>query len=249
MKKISTSELAKRRGILGKDLFERLCSEKLIKKIDGCWELTKKGKAEYSGEYKTHPMHGTYIVWPEDMPIPEKEKSQTITATTIGKKFEISSNRINHILSELGWIKKDLKGWQITSSGKKAGGIQKEDQKSGIPYAIWDDKILNNNAFKNSISEAQGAESQEKPEQNKTNNFREKFEAKHRTTDGHFVRSKSEMLIDNFLYTAGIVHAYERMLPIEEVVYCDFYLPSGNVYIEFWGLEEDPKYLERKKKN
>jgi len=45
---------------------------------------------------------------------------------------------------------------------------------------------------------------------------------------------------------AEIVHAYERKLPIEEEVYCDFYIPNGKVYIEFWGLENDPKYLARK---
>lgn len=84
-------------------------------------------------------------------------------------------------------------------------------------------------------------------------NFREKFEAKHRTIDGHYVRSKAEMLIDNWLYQYGLVHAYERKLPIDEDVYCDFYIPSGNgrpqaVYIEFWGLENDTKYTERKNK-
>lgn len=78
--------------------------------------------------------------------------------------------------------------------------------------------------------------------------FREKFQAKHRTADGHFVRSKAEMIIDNWLYMAEIVHAYERKLPIEEEMYCDFYLPAGKVYIEYWGYENNEKYLDRKKK-
>jgi DNA modification methylase len=30
-------------------------------------------------------------------------------------------------------------------------------------------------------------------------------------------------------------------------MYCDFYLPAGKVYIEFWGMEIDAKYCERKK--
>jgi hypothetical protein len=54
-------------------------------------------------------------------------------------------------------------------------------------------------------------------------------------------------LIDNWLYGAGIVHAYEKKLPIEEEVYSDFYLPAGKLYIEFWGLENDSKYVDRKK--
>lgn len=51
---------------------------------------------------------------------------------------------------------------------------------------------------------------------------------------------------DNWLYMAEIVHAYERRLPVQEEVYSDFYIPTGKVYIEFWGLEGDPKYEHRK---
>jgi hypothetical protein len=68
-----------------------------------------------------------------------------------------------------------------------------------------------------------------------------------RTADGHYVRSRAEMLIDNWLYMSEIVHAYERKLPVEEDVYCDFYLPIGKVYIEYWGLENDERYAARKK--
>ncbi|CAK8721009.1 DUF559 domain-containing protein [Candidatus Electrothrix gigas] len=46
---------------------------------------------------------------------------------------------------------------------------------------------------------------------------------------------------------AEIVHAYERKLPVEENVYSDFYIPTGKVYIEYWGYENDEKYLARKK--
>ncbi len=82
--------------------------------------------------------------------------------------------------------------------------------------------------------------------------LRQKYPPHIKTLDGHYVRSKAEMLIDNFLYINGIVHAYERKLPIEEIAFCDFYIPSGKdrphaVYIEFWGLENEEKYLARKK--
>jgi len=77
-------------------------------------------------------------------------------------------------------------------------------------------------------------------------NFRTKFPPQFRTEDGHMVRSKAEQIIDNWLYHKGIVHAYERRVPIEEEVYCDFFIPIGQkVWIEFWGLEET-KYLKRK---
>lgn len=78
-------------------------------------------------------------------------------------------------------------------------------------------------------------------------NFREAFPGTFRTKDGHMVRSKAEVLIDNALVDYGIGHTYERKLPIEENVLCDFFIESENIYIEYWGIENDPKYLERKK--
>lgn len=61
------------------------------------------------------------------------------------------------------------------------------------------------------------------------------------------VRSRAEVIIDNALYDYKLAHAYERKVPIEEDLYSDFFIPTENVYIEFWGLENDPKYSERKK--
>ncbi len=97
------------------------------------------------------------------------------------------------------------------------------------------------------IQEIQGTQSASPDEKSsEQDDFRSKFPPTHRATDGHVVRSKAELLIDNWLYVAGVVHAYERRLPIEEDLYCDFYLPSGKVYIEYWGLENDPRYAARK---
>ena len=37
-------------------------------------------------------------------------------------------------------------------------------------------------------------------------------------------------------------------MPITEDVYCDFYIPKGKVYIEFWGLEDNEAYLKKREK-
>ena len=253
-KKLSTSALAKAKAISGKELFSQLEACGFIQRKDNEWKLHQAGE-DAGGQYVDHPKYGKYITWPEDLsledPTPNSTSPSTaklVTATVIGKAFGLSANRMNSILSELGWIDKALKGWTITPSGKSAGGEQKEDFRSGIPYVVWPDSISENKALKTTISEVQGeAPSEEaKPTTNDTPGFRDKFEAKLRTTDGHYVRSKAEMLIDNWLYMAEIVHAYERKLPIEEEVYCDFYIPTGKVYIEYWGYENDSKYLHRK---
>lgn len=74
---------------------------------------------------------------------------------------------------------------------------------------------------------------------------RNRYPAEYRTSDGHYVRSRAEAMIDDWLFNRYIAHAYERKLPIEEYALCDFYLPQGNVYIEFWGKENDPSYARR----
>jgi len=79
--------------------------------------------------------------------------------------------------------------------------------------------------------------------------FRDAFPPTHRAEDGHVVRSRAELLIDNWLFHKGIVHAYEKRVPIDAEMYCDFFIPIGDkVYIECWGLEDDPRYRARKEK-
>lgn len=250
--RLSTTQLAKQRGKTPNELFAQLSEQGLLKKDNEQWVLTEAG--ERLGGVHLNGKYGQYAAWPEDVdfgqsdcsvPLMGKSNDKLITATTIGKHFELSANKMNYILSELGWIKKGLKGWLITDQGAKLGAQQGEDVRSGIPYVRWPEKILNVKALKDSIDNMKGVD-KPKTESDKMDSFRHKFEATHRATDGHFVRSKAEMLIDNWLYMAEIVHAYERKLPIEEEVYCDFYIPTGKVYIEFWGYDNDEKYLARK---
>jgi very-short-patch-repair endonuclease len=115
---------------------------------------------------------------------------------------------------------------------------------------VWPESVLGNAALKDTLKEIKGdgvkAIPDAMPSADKSSGFRDKFMPKLRSADGHYVRSRAEMLIDNWLYTAEIVHAYERKLPVEEEVYCDFYLPAAKVYVEFWGMESDEKYRKRK---
>jgi len=257
VKLVSTTALAKVLGVLPKELFSDLLKCELVYKEADAWQLTEKGK-EQGGEYKESKKYGKYVVWPEDMTmnisssISQEKTEKSITATAIGKHFELSANKANFLFSEIGWIDKGLKGWNITVQGKKQGGVQAEDFRTGVPYVRWPESILDSKILLETVSHVKGTadiklNSNDK-EETKVVGFREKFLAKHRSADGHFVRSKAEMLIDNWLYMAEIVHAYERKLPVEEDVYCDFYIPTGKVYIEYWGYENDQKYLARKEK-
>lgn len=247
---LSTSKLAEKFAMQSKELFAQLTSLGLIQQKDGAWELTNDGKKK-GGVVKDGKQYGPYIAWPSNIDLNLTINEALITATVIGKHFDLSATKANYILSELGWIKKSLKGWQLTEQGAKQGGVQDEDKKSGIPFVRWPETIVNSKVLQESMQHVTGKVTEKKTEETPKSieeiGFREKFEAKHRSADGHFVRSKAEMLIDNWLYMAEIVHAYERKLPIEEDVYSDFYIPTGKVYVEYWGLENDPKYLARKK--
>lgn len=72
--------------------------------------------------------------------------------------------------------------------------------------------------------------------------------------DGHLVKSKSEMLIDNYLYSHGILHAYEQKFgtgrPEPKFIKPDFFLPGKNkeedIYIEHWGYDKKENYLKQK---
>ena len=140
---------------------------------------------------------------------------------------------MNLILAELGWVERGPggKGWKATRMATDLGAAQREAS-SGAPFVVWPATVLENPNFLSSVRDVKGEEpdpgAPEKPAAGQ--DFREKFPAKYRATDGHLVRSRAEMIIDNWLYMSGIVHAVERKLPIEEDVYCDFYLPSKQVH-------------------
>ncbi|MFX1589044.1 MAG: hypothetical protein ACFFC1_12885 [Promethearchaeota archaeon] len=71
--------------------------------------------------------------------------------------------------------------------------------------------------------------------------------SKFKTLDGHIVRSKGELIIDNYLYILGFNHIYEKKIKIlKNQVKTDWYLPNYDIYIEYWGFH-GKKYLKRKK--
>ena len=79
------------------------------------------------------------------------------------------------------------------------------------------------------------------------------YESELTCDDGHMVKSPYEKIIDNWLYSEGIKHAYEKKIDIDEThdITPDFFIPeyngTKNIYIEFWGYgEENIQYQKRK---
>ena len=70
---------------------------------------------------------------------------------------------------------------------------------------------------------------------------------KYTCIDGHKVRSKGELIIDNFLSLSGLKHEYEKKLTTNfGIIVPDWYLPSLDIYIEYWGFSGE-RYERRKK--
>jgi hypothetical protein len=204
---------------------------------------------------------GDYIEWPESFNITQLPAHQSpdisvelISSTKMGKEWGISANKLNYIFSELGWVNKSLKGWLVTEQGLKQGAVQSEDTRSGVPYVRWPETITQSKLLLSSINNITGLNisaltlAHDNKNTSIASTLIEKLDTQYCAIDGHYVGSTAEMLIDNWLYMAEIVHAYKRKLPIEENVYCDFYIPTGKVYIEYWGHNNDPKCLARKNK-
>ena len=193
------------------------------------------------------------------------DPSTLITSTKICEhileqhSLKISSQKLNSILNELGWISKppyDVGGWQTTRNGKRNGGVNQEALRGGAPYVKWGNKILKNKALLRAVRDMLGSDVKEEnmskdddsdPQAHNAPNRAKKI----KTRDGHYVASRGECMIDNFLYGARIAHAYEQELYLGEdakVMIPDFtaLTPKCNVYIEFWGMEGKPDYDKRK---
>ena len=77
----------------------------------------------------------------------------------------------------------------------------------------------------------------------------ESYESTIKCDDGHMVKSYQEQAIDNYLNAAGIHHAYESTLIIDDdgtpiQLSPDFYLPNylgpgKHVWLEHWGIDEE----------
>ncbi len=216
--------------------------------VEGCSsQVNKAGHTLCLKHWKAAQVSTTSPVAKEVAESPTKH-SQMLSSTVLGDLVGVSSQRMNAILSELGWISRDRKGWIPTDHGKNLGAEKREHHMTGIPFVLWPENIQHSKILLGTVKEILGTQEivEEPALEPEETGFRGKFKATHRSTDGHWVRSRAEMLVDNWLYMSGVVHAYERRLPIEEELYCDFYIPAGKVYLEFWGLENDVKYQARK---
>ncbi len=236
-KKLSTTALAKLLNMDLKALFELLVNRKWITRTANletgkiATELTKKGEFE-GGEYLHSKKFGTYIVWPNHLQnhrIFAAIAHKTLSSASLSKalfnsppnQLAIAPWRMNLILVELGWLSKTVKGWQLTTLGKALGGTEQQQENTGQHYALWPEQLVKHTQLQKLMAQLHSPANSQ---------------GLYVGLDGHQLKGNGLRQIDNWLYTAGLVHAYERSLPEGELI-SDFYLPTHQLYIDYWGYE------------
>lgn len=194
----------------------------------------------------------------EVVSIEEKEEISYLSATQIAKELELKPSQVNAILVNIHFM--DRLGDGYNSNHVLAKQLIHEK----TPYVKWSSEIIENEVFLREVNSLKNVKEEFekeiiKKEVEEPNEIiskkssepfkfdRKTFDATLRTQSGHFVRSRAEVIVADWLYNNDIMFAYEKRLPIVEELYSDFFIKKGKVYIEVWGLEST-KYLERKAK-
>lgn len=269
-RKLSTSALAKRLEIPSQQLFALLVDKQWIQKGEEGWLLTGKGEFE-GGEYYNSKRYGRYIAWPESLLehplIKSQESGKMLSAAQLGADYGLGAQGVNRALAELAWQRRDYHGWQIGARGELLGGVQMENTQSGMRYTLWPEELKRNEelisllcfcqqvqaeALTESLTEKAGAESAAQPADDlfasPSNATAAQRQGSYRGLDGRDFACPGKRLISHWLYMAGLVHACDRRLPGEQGLHADFYLPRGQVYIEYWAEAEDSSALSARLK-
>ena len=237
-KHISTTALARQLHKESKELFTLLAQGGWMVKVDNHWQLTEKGKFE-GGIYINHPKYGEYIAWPEsvqDHPLLRLLPEAPLSATHIGNKVDLPARLINLLLAERGWIKKHIRGWLLTPRGKAIGGEQHSSEQTGVPYATWPETLLDNSLFLDAIAHITGARF---PQANTLQSCR--------ALSGQHVTSREELIVENWLYIAGINHACDYALYAgNDTIRTEFFLSELQVCIDIWGANDNAALLTEK---
>jgi len=251
--KISTTALARKLGIPTQQLFATLRDYGWIQRHEDTWLLTGKGEFE-GGDYVESRRYGRYIVWPASLEnhqlLSAIESNQRITAAGMRRYFpKLHPRQLNRALAELGLQVHSVLGWELTEQGRKLGGLQEESDNSGAFYVTWPHEIVDHPVIHRELMEqSDSGEPVPRTDQLENDLFTNLGGTQLVGIDGHTLETILELQVCNWLYLAQLAHAHQRALPVEEVLYADFYLPAARVYVECWQEEEPAERLSLKLK-
>jgi hypothetical protein len=241
---VSTTALARKLDIPVQQLFATLKDYGWIQRFEEGWVLTPKGEFE-GGAYRESKRFGRYIVWPSSVEqhqlLAAIESNQRITAAAMRRYYpRLHPRQINRALAELGFQQHSILGWELTALGRTLGGQQEESESSGAFYVTWPHEIIDHPVIHRELSKQSDQIHRQPvalPSEPDLFGERETGPPACIGIDGHILRTALKMRVCDWLYLAQLGHAYQRALPVEELVHADFYLPMGNVYIDCWEAD------------
>jgi len=242
--KLSTTALARKLNIPAQQLFAILKDYGWIQRAGDTWALTPKGEYE-GGSFHTSRRYGSYIVWPEQIdqhPLLQAiESNQRISAAAMCRYYpHMNALQINLALAELGLQQHCTLGWELTRRGRLLGGQQEESNTSGSFYVTWPHEIIDDPIVHRELSRYSDLAPQSAcGDSVERDLFESPVPREHccEAIDGHLFRSPLQMRVCNWLYYAQLAHAIQRVLPTQDIVCADFYVPAACVYIDCWEAE------------
>lgn len=239
--KVSTTGIARKLNIPVQQLFSILKDYGWIQRYENGWTLTPKGEFE-GGSYHTSHRYGSYIVWPDNLvnhPLLQAiESNQRITAVSMCRYYpHLQARQMNRALAELGLQQHTIMGWELTDMGRSFGGLQEESESSGVLYVTWPHAIVDNPVVHRELSRhGEQISTEFHADDVEPDLFSTSIRSVDscRGKDGHSLQTALQTRVCDWLYLAQLAHAIRRCLPVEEVIYADFYVPSGNIYIDCW---------------
>ncbi|MEP4148093.1 MAG: hypothetical protein ABJL54_12785 [Halioglobus sp.] len=251
--KLSTTALARKLDIPVQQLFATLRDYGWIRRSADSWVLLPKGEFE-GGSYQNSRRYGRYIVWPQALDhhplLSAIESNQRITAASMRRYYpRLHARQINRALAEIGLQHHSILGWELTNLGRSMGGQQEESESSGAFYVTWPHEIIDHPVVHRELTrQSDQIPTPEPLDSSAEPDLFANAEAKLNCDgiDGHILKTPLQMRVCNWLYLAQLAHAYRRALPTEALVYADFYLPAGNVYIDCWEEETSASDLRER---
>ncbi len=228
-KTYSRSALADALDLSLKEVTEVMLNAGWIIQHDDTWQLTAKGEFE-GGYVKESKKYGNYLVWPEAVlshPVFNIERDDTLSASDIGKAVGLPPRLVNLLLQHCHWLKRVHKGWQLTEEGLAIGGVQHENEKTGVPWASWPKSLLAEDYFQQACV-------------NLTNEEARDFLT---SINGIAVSRPQTAAFLSWCYLSGVVVAQSVSSSKRPNLYFDFFLPRVGLYIDVWDSGLAPQEL------
>ncbi|GLS27327.1 hypothetical protein [Marinibactrum halimedae] len=234
---LSRSALAEKLGVPLKKVTGLLLDAGWIRQTDEGWELTKKGEFE-GGQRKQSQKFGEYIVFPVSVlehRIFASQISSMVSATELGKQLDLPARIINSVLMHAQLQVHHHKGWRLTEFGKKQGGHNHENPKTGVPWNTWPVSILKLPALQAILDSLKSSEIK----------FSEKVRKENlMALNGMSALHQDDQALINWCYLMGVTISRNVCLPEikpfptvwgEGDCYCDYWIPKAGLFIDVWS--------------